>query len=90
MVTITVGDNGKSAHMTIRDNTVMTRLTRYLGEISLFHSAVAAIPVDVKHVVITVSAADMPTIIRDIPVTGQPSITESFISPERLKPAYPG
>jgi len=80
-VTITVDDSGGSASTTIEKNSLLAMAESLFMVITGSGIALAQIPPDVTHILFTVSAPDMVTITRDIPVAGRSSITETFTVP---------
>ena len=80
-VSITVGDKGQSVSFRIVKNTFVARASSLLREIVSTNTAMAAIPSSVAHILFTISAPDMTTITRDVLITGQSSVTESFTVP---------
>lgn len=80
-VAITIGNSGKSAHLSIGGNTLLADAKKLFRNIVGVGVATAAIPSDVTHILFTITAPDMTTIVRDVPVAGQDSITETFTIP---------
>lgn len=81
MVQIHMGDRGRSARITVEKFPLLAKAGRLVRAILDAATASAAIPSDITHIVFTISAPDMTTITRDIPVAGKSSISESFVVP---------
>lgn len=77
-VTITVGESGRTANITTGQPSFLAKAGVLLQHFLHPYSAIAAIPSDVKTISFSVSAPDMVTINRDVPISTQTSITESF------------
>lgn len=80
-VTITVKDSGRSASITTEKNSLLAMAESLFMVITGSGIALAQIPPDVTHILFTISAPDMVTITRDVPVAGRSSITETFTIP---------
>ena len=80
-VSINVGNSGKTASLGINKNSFFARLGKIITNAVTPGSATAAIPSDVTHILFTISAPDMTTISRDVPIAGQESISETFSVP---------
>lgn len=83
LVSITVGGDAQTAVLKAEKNTFFARALIWFDRlIKSNDEAVAAIPIGVTKVVITITASDMSTISRDVVVTpGQSAITETFTVP---------
>jgi len=81
LVTITIGNSGKTASIKVERDTFLVQAKMFLKDLIKPDSAIAAIPADVSNVAFTISAADMTTITKDVLVSGQTSITETFSVP---------
>lgn len=82
LVTVSIGNSGKTASLTIRPATLLALADMQLKKAWRTGLAIAAgIPPAVKNVTITVTAANMATIYRNIPTLGQQEITDSFEVP---------
>ncbi|MBI4689247.1 MAG: Ig-like domain-containing protein, partial [Nitrospirae bacterium] len=80
LVTITVGD-GKVARLEIEKNTLLAQAKNFLADLLKPDSAVAAIPSDISNVSFTISASDIITITKEVLISGQTSVTETFSVP---------
>jgi hypothetical protein len=82
LITVTIGSSSKTVSLAICPATLVARTELQLRKVWRSGLAIAAgVPVDVKSIKITVSAADMTTISRSIEVLSQLSITDSFEVP---------
>ena len=82
LVSVVIGNNGKSVSLAIQPVTLLARAELLLRRAWHAGRAIAAgIPADVKNINITVSAPDMATINRGIQILGQLEITDSFEVP---------
>ena len=81
LVTITVGDGGQTASLKIQKNTLLAWAIRHINDLVRPNAAIAAIPAEVATIAFTISASDIETIRKDVPVLGQTSITETFTVP---------
>lgn len=80
-VKIQIGDDGHTARITVEKYPLFARAGRFIKSLFDTSAASAAIPSDINHVVFTISAPDMATITRDVPVAGKTSIMEIFTVP---------
>ncbi|NVN91267.1 MAG: Ig-like domain-containing protein [Desulfuromonadales bacterium] len=80
-VSIQVGSSGTTASIAIGKSTLFARAEKLFRNIMASGVATAAIPKDVTHILFTISAPDMTTITRNVPVTDQAFITEFFTVP---------
>lgn len=81
IVSITVDEGGQSASVKIEKNTLFAQAKLFVRNLIKSDFAVAAIPSNVNNILFTISAPDMTTIPKDVPVAGQCSITETFLVP---------
>ncbi len=81
VVSITVGGSGQTAKLKLERNTFLAQAKLWFGGLIKTDAAVAAIPSNVSKIAFTISASDMTTITREVPVSGHVSITESFTVP---------
>jgi len=81
MVSINIGGNGQTASFRIEKNSFIARASLFLREFLPTTAALAAIPQNVTQIVFTISAPDITTITRDVHISGQASVTETFIVP---------
>lgn len=81
LVSITVDGGGQSASVKIEKNTLFAQAKMFVRNLIKSDFAVAAIPSNVNNILFTISAPDMTTITRNVPVSGQSSITETFTVP---------
>lgn len=80
-VNIRIGEDGKTARVSVEKYPLLSGLGGYMRRMLSPGDATAAIPSDITHIVFTISAPDMTTITRDVPVTGKSFISESFTVP---------
>lgn len=80
-VNIRIGEDGKTACVSIEKYPLLSGLGGYMRRMLSPGEATAAIPSDITHIVFTISAPDMTTITRDVPVAGKSFISESFTIP---------
>lgn len=82
LVTVSIGSNGTTASLAIRPMTLLARAELRLRKAWRTGLAVAAgIPATVKNINITVTAANMATINRNIQIAGQQEVTDTFEVP---------
>lgn len=82
LVTVSIGSNGTTASLAIRPMTLLARAELSLRKAWRNGLAVAAgIPATVKNITITVTAANMATINRNIQIAGQQEVTDTFEVP---------
>ena len=80
-VNIRIGEDGKTACVSIEKYPLLSGLGGYMRRMLSPGDATAAIPSDITHIVFTISAPDMTTITRDVPVAGKSFISENFTVP---------
>ena len=81
LVSITIGGNGQTGSIKTEKNTLIARAGLLIRRALTTAAALAAIPPDVTHIVFTISAPDITTITRDVLISGQASVTETFTVP---------
>ncbi|MBI3591954.1 MAG: hypothetical protein HY099_00435, partial [Nitrospirae bacterium] len=80
IVSVTVGGSGQTARLKAEKNTFFAQARMWFRKL-MPSEAVAGIPSNINKIVFTISAPDMTTITRQVLVSGQSSITESFTVP---------
>ncbi len=84
MVSINIGGNGQTASFKIEKNTFIARAGLFIRDLLPTNSALAAISQDVTKIAFTIDAPDIITIKRDVLISGQASVTETFIVPNGI------
>jgi hypothetical protein len=81
LVTITVGNSVTAATLKIENNTFFARTKIFLKDLLRPDTAIAAIPSNVYKIAFTISASDITTITREVILSGQTTVTETFSVP---------